>query len=494
MFDAVLIDTLNQRITVLSLLLDTAIAELRDAVTEALAVQQAAIARLQSGSTGGIPEDLSAAIAEVNSIRAALEASIPGLSAAVGSSGGGIPVPSGPVMTSTPATLTAPWRARDFVNSLGVATHNNYNDAMYADTTKVISSLKYLGISLFRDTNFRPEDQGQQALKNVVLAGNRIIAYVRSDATPEQSVARLREYARLGQGALAMIEGFNEINNGGPDESTAQAYMERLYSLVRADNLLKDIPVAGFTNWPESTSRSDFNTIHPYAKQGLQPRDTIVSGMNAQRNAVNPSGVKSDANKPFIITETGYHTWTGASNGGWEGVTELVQAKLILNTYMDAANLGVKYTCVYQLLDDRAGDHQEQHFGLFRFPDYSPKPAATAIRNLTTILADAGMDAGTFTLEPLQGVMVAGSAHSFLLQKSDGSNYVVLWAEPPVWDPSNHFELVSPITQLRVEFGKEFGTVELYDPLVGVEPIRTFTNSASVSVGVTDHPVLVRLK
>ena len=58
----------------------------------------------------------------------------------------------------------------------------------------------------------------------------------------------------------------------------------------------------------------------------------------------------------------------------------------------DAAKLGVPQTYLYELLDpwaDATGDNMQRHFGLFDINN-KPKIAATALHNLTTILADDG--------------------------------------------------------------------------------------------------------
>lgn len=402
-----------------------------------------------------------------------------------------------------PLSLALVARAADVIDRLGVTTHNNYTDGQYADTSRVIASLRFLGLHHIRDTNFRPEDQGQNALAEMGRQGIRVTAYLRSGTSPAVQVARLKRFLAVGPLGLAMIEGFNEINNeplvrGNPaeNERAAQLFMSEFYALARADDLLKNIPIAGFTNYPESVSRSDLIAIHPYAKQGLQPRGTIESGLNAQRAAQAADGSRPDADKPFIITETGYHT-TRVVQPDWESVDETTQAKFILNTYTAALSLGCLRTFVYQLFDgypDPKGDDRERHFGLFRF-DYSPKPAAMALASFTALLKDEGATAATFQPGAL-GVTVSGApptGRSFLVAKSDGTFLVVTWAEGDCWDEATHRPTAAPVFAQTIAFGRSFRRVEVFDPVAGAAATATSANARSITVPVSDRPLVVRL-
>ena len=81
---------------------------------------------------------------------------------------------------------------------------------------------------------------------------------------------------------------------------------------------------------------------------------------------------------PTVITETGYETNPADSYGGAD---QTVQAKYTLDILVDAFLDGVSQTYLYELFDEGG-----QHFGLFN-TDGTPKLVATAIHNLTTLLA-----------------------------------------------------------------------------------------------------------
>ncbi|MBB3591263.1 Ca2+-binding RTX toxin-like protein [Rhizobium sp. BK529] len=315
------------------------------------------------------------------------------------------------------------------------------------------------------------------------------------DDTPDIVVQRLHAFLDAHPGSIVGIEGPNEVNNwpvsynGLSGEAAALAYQKDLFNAVNADPLLKNIPVLGFTGYTVASS-NDYTTIHTYAKDGDQPFTWLQRESGEQMNA--------DTGKPFTITETGYHTsLTADTNGGWEGVDETTQAKLLLNTLMDGAFLGSKGTFIYQLLDaysDPQGSDQEKHFGLFRL-DYSPKPAATAIHNLTEILADDGATQATFAPGALNYSIsgLPSTARSYLTEKSDGSYQIIIWNEPDIWNQTTDKAIQVAAASINVNLGATFGTVQVHDPLKGDTLIKSFSNISSLNVDVIDHPIIINV-
>ncbi|KQT60679.1 MULTISPECIES: carbohydrate-binding domain-containing protein [unclassified Aureimonas] len=390
-------------------------------------------------------------------------------------------------------------RVSDLIDTMGVATHIDYTDGQYRDIDADIAALKFLGINHVRDAAPNPASDafGQGHLADAAKAGLKFTFVVQGNVDPEVVVGRLHQFAAAHPGAITGIEGPNEVNNwpvtyrGLTGTAGAQAYQAALFDAVNADPLLKNIPVLGFTDYPVHASDSDWNNIHPYPKNGDQPRDTVVAEAKAQA-AIDPG-------KGFAITEGGYHTSLSADrNGGWEGVDEATQAKLTLNMYMDAAQQGSKITNLYQLLDaypdHKGGGDQESHFGMFRL-DGSAKPVATAIHNFTTILRDAGGSAGGFKAGSLD-YSVSGlpsTGHTYLMQKSDASFQIIAWNEPDIWDQAANRAIAAPTSTVTVSLGKTFETVQVFDPLKGTGAIQTLHNVSSVQLGLTDHPLVLQV-
>ena len=388
-------------------------------------------------------------------------------------------------------------RTIDFLSTLGVNTHINYTDGQYVDINRDLTALQYLGINRVRDAAPNPsfDSVGQRHLDTAANSG-LLFTFYADDPNPSLVASRIYNFIAAHPGAVAGIEGLNEVNNspinysGLSGTAGAQGYQQALYNTLKSDSLTKNIPILGFTDYPVHASASDQNNIHPYAKNGDQPRVSIEAEASAQSRV--------DPGKPLSITETGYHTsLTADTNGGWEGVDEITQAKLILNTYMDAADLGSKSTFVYQLLDaypDASGSNQESHFGLFKL-DYTPKPAAVAIHNLTTILGDGGANAQSYATGSLN-YSVSGlpqTGYTYLTQKSNGSYQVTIWNEPDVWNEATDQPINNSSNKTTINLDGKFSTVDIFDPIKGTTAIKTLHNVSSVDIDLTDHPLIVQI-
>jgi hypothetical protein len=171
----------------------------------------------------------------------------------------------------------------------------------------------------------------------------------------------------------------------------------------------------------------------------------------------------------------------------------------MLDGLLDAYQAGASATYLYELLDDRADPGMtdgENHFGLFN-ADGTPKPAAIAVHNLTSLLADAGATAGSFTPGTL-GYVVAGlleTGSSLLLAKSDGSFDLAVWAEPQIRASSTSpAEVAAPLVPVTVTFDHNEASVVVYDPLLGTAPIASYSNVRSIALGITDHPLIVAIQ
>ncbi|MDR6671340.1 calcium-binding protein, partial [Rhizobium sp. 1399] len=150
-----------------------------------------------------------------------------------------------------------------------------------------------------------------------------------------------------------------------------------------------------------------------------------------------------------------------------------------------------------QLLDaysDPGGADQEKHFGLFRL-DYTPKPAATAIHNLTEILEDDGATQATFNPGTLNYSIngLPSTARSYLTAKSDGSYQIIIWNEPDIWNQTTDKAIQAAATGVTLNLGGAFGTVQVYDPLAGDTPVKSFSNISSLNLDVVDHPIIINI-
>ncbi len=171
-----------------------------------------------------------------------------------------------------------------------------------------------------------------------------------------------------------------------------------------------------------------------------------------------------------------------------------MQAIYGLDTALDDAKNGVAATYFYELEDGGTGNDREQHFGLFRF-DGSPKPFATALGNLTTLLADPGTTASTFTTGTLAYTIanLPWTAQSLLLQKSSGVYDLAIWDEQALWDSNAHSQLAATTTNITVDLGQRVASVLVYDPLVSSAPIAQYTNVEDVSLPLSGDPLILQI-
>jgi hypothetical protein len=93
--------------------------------------------------------------------------------------------------------------------------------------------------------------------------------------------------------------------------------------------------------------------------------------------------------------------------------------------------------------------------------DLSPKPAFRALKNLLSTLSDSG---GAFTPGALPYVISGGDSNlnHLLLQKSDGSYWLVLWLEEPSWNPVSVAPIAVTPENIGLELNGAYGTTKGY--------------------------------
>jgi hypothetical protein len=266
-----------------------------------------------------------------------------------------------------------------------------------------------------------------------------------------------------------------------------------LYAGVHGSSALKGVAVAYFTGYGSNgvpvgpnphlvAGLADYDTQHNYPVNGHAP--------NWWMNPVNSLTNEIGARGPAIYTETGY-----SSNGGVKGaVNQDVQAKYTLDLLCDAAKYGVKETYLFNLLDAYAPGSKQGNdgFGLFDYNN-KPKEVAFGIHNLTTLLADTGAQAGSFALRAFNPTVTGLSAAGGVLtiEKSNGANDLVVWDEPEIWNKALGIEIKASAHPVSVDLGASFSTVNVYDTLLGTNPILTLHDVRLLTLSVTDHPLIV---
>lgn len=385
-------------------------------------------------------------------------------------------------------------RTTDFLASLGVNTHLNYTDGTYASYQRVIADLDYLGIHHLRDWTPNPDGgipyrNYLTALDAAAAAGNRFDFITSPEQPLGTTIDQLSAVARAHPGAVFAVEGPNETNNnpstykGMHGMAASLAYQRDLYRTVHGWAPLRHASVyyyTGFDPAPSLAGLADYANSHPYSERGEQPAGALARGFGLFKMA---------APYPKVVTEAGYFDVPGAQNG----VDDATQAKDTLNLYLDAFAQGAAETYVYQLVSAYPDQGRDTQSGLFRM-DHTPKPAATAIHNLTTLLADRGRRGfRPGTLDYVLGNLPA-TGDQLLLEKSSGAYDLILWAEPPNWNDVTHREITGATTPVTVTFPDVSANVAIYDPTLGLKPLRRERDVDGVTIALRDHPVIIEVR
>jgi hypothetical protein len=398
-----------------------------------------------------------------------------------------------------------------FLDSLGVDTHVSQG----YDYRKYIPALQYLGVRVIRDST-------HEVARLVALHRE---TGVRVDIGNAGNLGELLAAGRTlaAAGALLSFEGANEPNNfpitydgkkgGGRQSWIPVAEFQRdLYAAVKRDPALRDYPVfhvseggAEFDNvglqWltipdgagtvmPAGTHYADYANPHNYVignchryldNQAWQAADPVLNkcwdGLYVEYGRAWAKGYPGYTSAqlqriPRVTTETG---WDSVSDPGGEPV----QGKVLVNTYLAQYARGWRYTFIYELGDGEGGGG---HQGLFH-ADWSPKPAATYIHNLTTILADESAAPGQRTGTLRYAIAnQPPTVHDLLMQKSDGTFELAVWGEQ-----------VSGSNDVVVEFGGRHARVNVYDVTAGTAPVRSFAHADRIPLTLSDHALIVEI-
>ena len=200
--------------------------------------------------------------------------------------------------------------AVDFINSIGVVTHMRYTNTPYWQQYETVfrprlleSGIRHLREGLASNSPWIFEHYRD-------LAGSGIDFSLLCDPrkiTPEDALAMMKQ---IGPG-IAFIEGPNEFDKIADQAwvPVAQAYVRQLHTVMRSDPATHSIPILSPSFMMRSTPALvgdisdliDYGNIHPYPyphpPTETRPVEKAISIFN---------GIYGG--KPFIATETGYHT------------------------------------------------------------------------------------------------------------------------------------------------------------------------------------------
>jgi hypothetical protein len=374
-------------------------------------------------------------------------------------------------------TVVAAVRAYNFVSTLGINTHIDFADYGYQNLAIVEASIGYLGVTNIRDSAESAAD-AQTWLQVSQATHAKFDDYI-AETSPAGMATDLSYAARLaGEGILNFIEGGNEEDDSYPAalgntlQITAQ-FQQQVYATGKA----LGVPVINMsfgTGWtPDNNYQGDYGAVgdlSAYADYGnAHTYPNVGQGDDWAMQRLNGLAQLAAGKDPVITTEIG---WNESQGFGLVNI-----AKYVLQAALDGMKDGNTKTYFYSLFDDGSG-----LFGLMN-QDGTPKPAGTALHNLTSLLADTGAAASTFAPGSLSYSLsgTTASDNALLMEKSDGSYWLSLW---------NENDAAHDVTLTLAGAATE---IKVFNPLTGTSAVQDVKNVASAIVSLSDAPLILEV-
>lgn len=334
--------------------------------------------------------------------------------------------------------------ATTFVDTAGVVTHLTYTGTLYSTAwPQVLMALQNLGVHHIREgytsaPAYSPIIQEHQALAVAGIKSTYVIPLDFS-ITP-QAIKKLAANAQ----DMEAIEPPNECDMSGNCGGGGLAGIANmLFFLPMLQSAAQDlnVPLLGpsfispgsYALAGDIASQIKVNNLHIYFG-GRNPGNPGWGSFDSQGHSYGSFGYWKDQaatdapGLPSVVTENGYISFPSTSTP--YTVPESVQASYLPRTLLLSFKQGFKQTFFYQLLDEPTSP---EGYGLLR-SDLTPKPAFTALKNLLSLLSDQGSSFTPASL-PYSIVGAGPTLNHLLLQKSDGSFWLVLWLEQSSWNP-----------------------------------------------------------
>jgi hypothetical protein len=376
-------------------------------------------------------------------------------------------------------------RANDFVETVGVATHFAINGGARQYGTQpatILQKIKNLGVRYYR--GYWQNSYRDYGLKGMAFVDTRNASGQLDANDINNSLNRYTGYER----DLLAIEGPNEYDLTGRANWAPELrdYMLSLKNAVRARTSLNGIPILGpslitpdnFAALGNLSDRSDLANAHAYSGH-MHPESYWF---NLPSNGLfidswKNKGAASHPGQPMWVTETGYNE-----------MSEDAKAKYTPRHYMWYFMRGIQRTMTYEMVSPT---DPSDNWGLLR-ADLSETPAYTSLKNTMTILQDNN---ATFASGTLQ-YSVSGDTTNLqqcLLQKGNGTYYLVLWQAAISWNRDTKTDTPAPSRSVTLNLSTRIGTARTYLPKSSASATNTYTNPTSISLSVPDHILIVEL-
>lgn len=400
-------------------------------------------------------------------------------------------------------------RAFDLTSSVGVRMEladgvsytNNWATVKSALTALKIKNVRAGGSDLGWNTN--------KQTRVLDLANNVGVKFDYVFGKPDQPLNAMQsavDWITAHSSFALAIEGPNEwshtyydLSTGGYNDDWAQEVADFQVALR---NYARD--VAGFTGtlvcpsvWKRDLwaynqlntlnveNYSSVGNLHYYHDNSYKPTQTgeAVHGANhtysSQVESMDQALLDSRSLKsPTWVTETGEQHGGGGESGNM--VTPTMAAKYLPRLIAEFFNRDAKKIFLFELMDEAAGN-----YGMLTDTGVQ-RPAYTSVRNFMTLLDNPG--GGSFTPGTLNySLNGATGISTLLLQKSNGTYYLLLWKDVVSTDA----DVTQVITLSWTGFTSP--AVKIYLPLTSTTAVTSLTNRTQANVTVRDHIVVVEI-
>jgi len=416
------------------------------------------------------------------------------------------------VMAIRPAqSAPAPAKMSDeFVNSIGIDTHVSFGGTPYDQYEAWKAKLGELGVKHVRDAAVDPNDKTVYSRYRDLYNTQGVKSTLNfSDDrrwSPTVTSSMVNNVLAASGNSVENFEGTNEPNNGSNPNWKQDTidYQRNLFNSVNASSN-PSIPVLNapmkrpyekkadgsvdFSAYPNLSAYSDWANMHSYPA-GNEPTGGNQDEQLLFDNDIPMAQHVGGEGKPITSTETGYENGPNTFNG----ISEQASAKYIPRLYFEYFNAGVKRTHTYELIDSKTdpnGTTPQAHFGLLRY-DLSEKPAFRALENTIDILQDPGPSFKPGSLDYSLGGDTK-NVHRTLLQKRDGSFYLVLWQEVPSYDRKAKRDLSVPSKRVTLTLNQPVKAANVYQPNRSVSQVEAYSAPKQIALDVPDEVLVVKL-
>jgi hypothetical protein len=409
------------------------------------------------------------------------------------------------LLRSEPFQVEQARSADSLVDSVGVAVHLNYGDTAYGKYNEIIKPrLKELGICHIRDGVSLKDTKTLAKFKDLAAIGikSTVVMDPRRISSPAQAV----EIAKALASSIEAVEGPNEWDLHPNLEYQGQSFPEgvrkfqaELYSAIKNDPATAHLDVLSPSmGRPENASKlgkvaCDLGNMHSYAG-GRMPSWRLDDRWLPKAKIICPSD-------SIVASECGYHNALYSKKTGHQpGLSEKAAAKYLPRLFFEYFNRGIKRAYSYELIDlkpNPEGNSPKFHYGLLRY-DGTPKPDFIAVKNTLALLEDSKgvtRNSQPFPLKSLEYKLKGNktNVHHTLLQKQNGTFYLILWQEVSSFDQQEKKDILVPAQPLKLVLKTAIARAVIYQPLYSIDPIEQSQNPKQLEVKVPDHLMVIEL-